>query len=148
MNHTSADVTVRITNFFRSFEKQVIKRGKEVMCPFHPHRLFGIEEYFWLKVWYQNNFVKILAYGGKRGNQSYIYKIRKDGIYGKPVGSTDSKSVLIQKWDQTGDKTTETGLSKSNDKKADKKSEKESTKEATKQPTKPQQSQRKTGTVS
>lgn len=83
---------------FRSFDKQTIKRGKDAEFPFHPQNFLVFEEYFWLKVWSGKNYAKLIAYGGKRGKQSYSYKIRKDGIYGKVLGSAEH-SRLIKTWD-------------------------------------------------
>lgn len=103
-NQTPSDVHVKITNMFRSFDRQLIKRGKDAEFPFHPQNFLLFEEYFWLKIWYGDLYAKFIGYGGKRGKQSYSYKVRKDGIYGKVLGSAEH-SQLIKTWENSSSKS-------------------------------------------
>uniref|UniRef100_T1L2F9 Uncharacterized protein n=1 Tax=Tetranychus urticae TaxID=32264 RepID=T1L2F9_TETUR len=96
-NQTSTDVQIRITNPFRAFGIETVKMGKEMNFNFTPFHSCVWEEYFWLKVWYNGKYLKIPAYGKGRGYDDFIYKIRREGIWGKPIGSTETSRLLV-KW--------------------------------------------------
>ena len=82
---------------FRKFDDNTIKSGKELNFVFNPFKSWIWDEYFWLKIWYKNYYLKIIAFGKERGFNNFIYKIRKDGISFKSIGSTEP-SKIIAKW--------------------------------------------------